>query len=199
MFYKSCKGINERVRSLLKVEYERLRLKVAEQKCGQTIQFSDFGYRSALKEIATSIAMVWFMHPTICFLIANYASIIFSKTGTLLKPNISSIILAIAQIIAGMMSSKFADAFGRKIRLTISLAGSAFGLFTLAAFSYFHENGYDVSLYMWLPVASISLIMFISNAGIIALAHICTIENYPTKVCNFKNSTINFVVCLKYT
>lgn len=188
MYYKGCSGIDERERSFLKVEYERLRLIVVEQKRSKKLQFSDFGNRMALKGIVTSIAMAWFIQTTGSFLITNYASLIFSKTGTLLDPNISPIILAVVQIIAGLMSTQLADTFGRKTILTISLAGSGIGLYILAAYSYLRENDNDVANFHWLPLLSLSFVIFISNAGIIGLAHTCAIENYPSKVRN-----LNFI------
>lgn len=167
---------------MLENEFERLKSIDEEKKCGKKIQFSDFGDRMALKGIITSIAMSWFIQTTGNYLIINYASLIFAKSGNSLDPNISSITLAIIQIVAGLISTQMGDTFGRKTILTISLAGSAFGLFALSTFSYLRENGYNVSMYGWLPLTSLSLIIFISNVGIIALAHIVAIENYPTKI-----------------
>lgn len=184
MYYKGCTGKDERERSFLKAEYERLMLIVAERKCSKKLQLSDFCNRMALKGIAISIAMAWFMQTTGSFLITNYASVVFSKTGTFVDPHISSIVLAVCQIIAGLTSTQLADSLGRKTLLTISLATSAIGLFTLAAYSYVRESGYDVTNFHWLPLLMLSIVIFISNAGIIALAHICAIENYPSKVCN---------------
>lgn len=184
MYYKGCTGIDERERSFLKAEYERLQLIVDEQKRSKRLQFSDFLNRKALKGILISIAMAWFLQTTGSFLITNYASLIFSKTGTLFDPNMSSIILAIVQIVAGLTSSQLGDAFGRKIILITSLFGSAMGLFTLAAYSYLRENDYDVTNFNSLPLLMLCFIIFISNAGIIALGHICAIENYPSKVCH---------------
>lgn len=183
MYYKGCIGKDERERSFLKAEYERLMLIVAEQKCSKKLELSDFNNRIALKGIVISIAMAWFMQTTGSFLITNYASLIFSRTGALIDTKISSIILAVVQIIAGLASSQLGDAFGRKTILIISLVGSSIGQSTLAAYSYLRENDYDVTNFNWLPLSMLSLIIFISNAGIIALAHICAIENYPSKVC----------------
>lgn len=193
MYYKGCAGIDERERSFLKAEYERLLLIVAEQKCSKKLQFSDFCNRMALKGILISIALAWFMQTTGSFLITNYASLIFSKTGALFDPNISSIILAVVQIVAGLTSSQLGDTFGRKVILITSLFGSAMGLFTLATYSYLHENDYDVTNFNWLPLLMLCLIIFISNAGIIALAHICAIENYSSKVCRLVHLLLEFV------
>lgn len=182
MYYKGCQGNTEHEKSLFKIEYERLKSVVEEQKIRPKLQIRDFCNRMAFKGIATSIAMAWLIQTTGSFLITNYASLIFGKTGTVLDPHISSIILAVVQIVAGLMSTQFGDTFGRKTTLFISLFGSAVGLFALTVYSYLRHNGYDVSNYMWLPVTCLSLVIFISNAGIIALANICAIENYPSKV-----------------
>lgn len=183
MYYKGCAGIDERERSFLKAEYQRLQLIVAEQKCSKNLRISDFLNRNALKGISISIGMAWFIQTTGSFLITNYASLIFAKTGSIFDSHTSSIILAVVQIVAGFMSSQWSDAFGRKTILIISLSGSAMGLFTLAAYSYLRENNYNVTNFDWLPLLMLCLVIFISNAGIIALAHICAIENYPSMVC----------------
>lgn len=190
MYYKGC---TEKDLSLFKAEYERLKIVVEEQKMRPNLKLKDFYNRMALKGIATSIAMAWLIQTTGSFLITNYASLIFEKTGTLLDLHISSIILAVVQIVAGLMSTQLGDTFGRKTTLFISLSGSAVGLFTLTVYSYLRHNGYDVANYMWLPVICLSLIIFISNAGIIALASICAIENYPSEVSNIQIFILLFI------
>lgn len=60
--------------------------------------------------------------------------------------------------------------------------GSAIGLFIFSVYMYLHHNGYDISNFTWLPVVVMSFIIFISNAGIIALANICAVENFQTNV-----------------
>lgn len=196
MYYKGCEGITEHERSLVKTEYERIKMIVEEQKMSKKLELKDFCNRMAFKGIATSLAMAWFIQTTGSFLITNYASLIFGKTGTMLDPHISSIILAVVQIVAGLLSTQLGDTFGRKTTLFISLSGSAAGLFILTFYSYLRHTGYDLSNYMWLPVTCLSLIIFISNAGIIALANICAIENYPSKVSSAKpisTKSINFM------
>lgn len=185
MYYKGCEGINNRERILLEAEFERLKLVVEERKLDSKFQLSDFCNRAAFKGIATSIAMAWFIQMTGTFLITNYASMIFDKSGTTINSNIASIILAALQIIGGLASTRFGDSFGRKTTLYISLSGCAFGLFTFAIYLYAHQSGYDVTHFTWLPLTCLSIIIFISSAGIVALAHICAIENFPPKVSIF--------------
>lgn len=171
-----------------------MRLIVAEAKCSKNYQICDFANRVALKGIVISIAMAWFIQTAGSFVTINYASLIIkslivSKNSPLLDPNYLSIILAVVQVVAGLMSTRLGDTFGRKTILIISLSGSAFGECTLAAYSYMHENGYDLSMFMWLPILQLSFIIFCSTAGIVALAHICAIENFPSKVRTICSST----------
>lgn len=181
MYYKGINVNSEKEKMLLHSEFERLRLVIEERKLTEKLHLSDFLNRSAMKGIVTSFAMAWFIQMTGSFLITNYASMIFEKSGTLLDPKIASIILATVQIIAGLLSTQLGDTFGRKTTLFTSLSGAAVGLFSLAIYSYLRQF-YDMSDFLWLPVVCLSLIIFISSVGIIALGHICAIENYPQKV-----------------
>lgn len=185
MYYKGCTGISERERSLLKAEYERLKMVVEERKLNKKLKLSDFCNRMALKGIATSIAMAWFIQMTGIFLIANFATLIFAKSGTSIDANIGSIILAILQIIGGLVSTQFGDTFGRKTTLYLSLGSNAVGLFTFSVYLYLREIGFDVSSYSWLPLTCLSVIIFVSSAGIVALAGVVAIENFPPQVSVF--------------
>lgn len=113
----------------------------------------------------------------------NYASYVFEKSGgSILSTNMSSIILAFVQIVGGLVSTQMGDTFGRKTTLAISLCGSIVGLISFAAYLHIRENGYDVTHFVWLPLTSLSLIIFVSSAGILALSNTCAIENFPSKV-----------------
>lgn len=186
-YYKGIEGENEREKSSLKMEFDRLKMIVNEQEQSKKLELSDFTNKMAFKGITTSIAMAWFIQCPGSFVFINYAMLIFEQSGTVLDPHISSIILAIVQIIGGLVSTQLGDTFGRKTTLFISLFGSLVGLFTFATYSYLRHNDYDVSQYMWLPVVSLSFIIFIASSGIVALAHICAIENFPPKVYLYKN------------
>lgn len=182
MYYKGCDGKTDRERELLKGEFERLKLVEKERKNNGKLALSDFCNRSAFKGIATSIAMAWFMQITGSFVITNYASLIFEKSGSILDAHYSAIVLASVQIIGGLVSSVMGDTFGRKTTLYISLFGSAAGMLTFSIYLYLRENAYDVSKYLWMPELTMAFTIFISSAGVVALANICAIENFPTKV-----------------
>lgn len=189
MFYKGCNKNNEREKTLLKVEFERMRDLENDRRANSKIGIKDICNRMAFKGIITSIAISWFMQSTGAVLIMNYASLIFEKSGTALSIDASGIILAVIQIVGSLVSTQLGDTFGRKTTLFISLSGSAVGLFVFTVYSYLRQNGYDVSSYLWLPVVCLSFVIFIASSGIVALANTCTVENFPPKV----KSSISFV------
>lgn len=182
IYYKNCDIKSERQRSLLKAEFEKLKSIEEERKQSAKIQLKDFCDRPALKGIFVSVAVSWFLQMTGCYTITNYASFIFGISGTVFGTNVSSIILAVVQIIGGLLSTQMGDTFGRKTTLSISLVGSILGLISLSVYLYLRQIGYDVSNYTWLPLVSLALIILITSAGIMALSNICAIENFPPKV-----------------
>lgn len=183
MFYKNCNGKNDREKSLLSAEMDRLKLIDDERRQSPRIRMNDVCNRMALKGITICVAMSWLCQMTGGSTLTNYASFIFGKSGTSLGVNVSSIILAVAQIVGGLVSTQFGDTFGRKTTLNISLLGSAGGLSTFATYMYLRHNGYDLTHFLWIPVTCLSFIIFIAYAGIQALINTCAIECFPPKVC----------------
>lgn len=185
MFYKRWNENDEQQRILLETEFERLKSIDEVGKKDPKLQFKDFNNRMALNGIIMSIVLSWLLQMTGCYTIVNYASYIFEKSGgTIFSTNTSSIILAIVQIIGGLVSTQMGDKFGRKTTLAISLIGSIVGLVSFAGYLCLHQMEYDVRNFIWVPLASLSLIIFITSAGIMALASTCGVENFPSKVTN---------------
>lgn len=107
---------------------------------------------------------------------------IFEKTGTKLNPYTSSIILGVALLLGSVLTTYMADSFGRKFLNIFSLVGSSFGLFAVSLYQYLNMNGHDMSAFAWVPVVSLSFVIFISSAGIFSLAFVCSVEYLPPKV-----------------
>lgn len=117
-FYKGWKENNQQQNILLKSEFERLKSIEEERKKAPKIQFKDFCNRMALKGIFVSFAVSWFLQCTGCYTFTNYASQVFAKSGkTIFSANVSSIVLAIAQILGGFVSTQVGDTFGRRTTL----------------------------------------------------------------------------------
>lgn len=180
-YYKGCEGKSDEMKAIFKTEYQRLKANEQERRKYSNIELKDFQNRMALKGFVTSIAMAWLMQTTGIVIITNFASLILEQSGTSLGVNASSIILALMQIVGGLMSTQLGD-ISRKTTLYISLSCSAFGLFTFSLYSYLRHCGYDMSQYLWVPLVSMSFIILVSSAGIVALCNTLALENFSPKV-----------------
>lgn len=112
-----------------------------------------------------------------------YSSVIFS--GLYLPSDWLFIVNTLINIIGTLLASQLIETLGRKVLLIISLAGSAFGLTTLAAFSYYDSIGFDMSMYWWVAIASFGVAKFMASVGIVPLCMVCSLELMPTKVRSF--------------
>lgn len=116
------------------------------------------------------------------FVYVSYGVLIFEKTGSSMDPYRSSIVIAVMQLVGNLCTTQLADTLGRKFLIIVSLIGSAMGNFSIALYMYLQINGHDLSAYPWIPVASISFVMFIASAGILSLYNLYIVESLPTKV-----------------
>lgn len=166
----------------LQMEFEKLKINAEESKISEKFNIKDFCNRGAVKGLVIGFAMAWFLQFTGCFIIINYAVLVFQKSETMMDPNISAIILAVLQIFGGIISTSFN--FGRRIMLCLSLFGCAIGLIGLAIFSYIDQCVYDLTNYSNLPVVGLSWVIFIACAGIAPLSNVCAVENLPPNIRN---------------
>lgn len=205
-FYKGYKGKSKQEEDAFYKEFERLKLIANERSSEEKLQASDFCMlflssfefssrfffkfqfssiavnRSALKGIGIGVTLTSLAQLTGNFAITNYAVMIFEKTGTSVDPYISSIMLAVALILGAICTTYLADQLGRKFLNIASVLGSAVGLFAVSIYHYLNMNGYDLAAFEWVPVVSLSFVIFISSAGIMALSLVCSIEYLPPKV-----------------
>ncbi len=88
------------------------------------------------------------------------------------------------QIAGTYVTTLFIDRVGRKVLLLISGSGCAIGLTVMGIFSYLFENGIDVSALNWIPVVSLSFVIFIASIGLIPIPYVIIAEVLPQKVRN---------------
>lgn len=139
--------------------------------------------RSATKGLLLGITLVAISHSTGHYMLTTYSVMIFNNAGSsLLTPHMSSILLAVALIFGSLTTTTLVDILGRKILILTSLIGSAIGLFAMAIYDYLQLNGHHLSSFTWVPVLSLSLVVFTSSAGIIPLSLLVSVENFPPKV-----------------
>lgn len=105
-----------------------------------------------------------------------------SKTGNNPNPYTATIIFGVFQIVGSLFTTQLADRLGRRVLLIASLLGAVLGQTALSIFSYLEKLDYDLTMFNWVPVASMSFVIFISTLGIIPLSTICAVEVLPIKV-----------------
>lgn len=119
---------------------------------------------------------------------------IFKRAEAEIDPYIQSIILSLFLILGSLSTTYFADILGRKVLCLISFLGSAFGLLSLSVYHYFHLRGFDLSPFSWVPVTSLSFVIFISAAGIMPMSMIVGVEYLPPKVRISQYTIIHIIV-----
>lgn len=116
------------------------------------------------------------------FILVSYAATIFKVSGSDLNPNLSSIILGCLQITGTISTYFLIDRIGRRVLLTISCGGAAIGLFVMGTYCYLATHNVDVSQYNWIPVITLSSVIYVSSIGIIPIPYIIISEVLPQKV-----------------
>lgn len=118
-----------------------------------------------------------------CFALINYAATIFSDSGAQIDPNVSSIVLATVQILGTYVSTCLVDRVGRKVLLITSAALTAVGLAVMGAYTFAGaELGWPIERYSWVPVVSLSFVMFIASIGILPLPFVVLAEVLPARI-----------------
>lgn len=135
-----------------------------------------------MKGLGIGIALVVFAQFTANVAITSYSVTIFQQTGSSYDPYLSAIALAIILILGSFFGTYFADILGRRALNFISLAGSAVGLFAISLYQYLKLNGYELAHFEWVPLFSMSAVVFLSSGGIMKLSTVCSVENLPPKV-----------------
>ncbi|XP_031623042.1 facilitated trehalose transporter Tret1-like [Contarinia nasturtii] len=164
------KQINEQEKTYEKIEQE-----------STSISFSDFCTPAAKKAI--KIAMVIGALNQFCgaFSMLNYANDIFKKAGSTLSPEKASVIVCIVQLTANFLAMALVDRAGRKLLMTISAFGTAFGLISMGLYDLYKDN---LSEYRWIPIASFSTIILIASMGMLPLTYVILSEIMPKKIKN---------------
>lgn len=207
-FYKGYKGESKKEDEAIYKELNRLKSIVHERKSEVKFQASDYCNfflffiqtfslflqrisefvfffsvnGPALKGLAKAISLTTLSTFTANHMLINYSVMVFERAETPIDPYLQSIFLAFALILGSLSTTYFADILGRKILCIISFLGSAFGLLSLSLYHYLHLKDCDLSAFGWVPVASLSFVIFISAAGVMPLSMICGIEYLPPKV-----------------
>ncbi|XP_062551189.1 LOW QUALITY PROTEIN: facilitated trehalose transporter Tret1-like [Armigeres subalbatus] len=157
------------------------------------LQLSDFVSPQARKGLFIGIFLLFLNQFCGVFAILTYAVSIFQESGSNMSPGASAIIIAAIQIVGTVASFIFIDLTGRKVLLLISTFGTGLGVSCLGTFSWLKERQFDLSGYGWIPIVSLSVMVFLFCVGLCNIPFFIIPEILPTKICNVGN-TISMIL-----
>lgn len=166
----------------LREEYELLKTTL-EKKDYEKLELSDFLTKPAKKGLIIGMFLMTLNQFSGTMALMTYTADIFKESGSNLEPNESSVIVALIQLIGVYISTICVEKFGRKFLMTVSCLGTALFFFILAAYCFLRKKtDVDLTGYEWVPVLSLSLVIFIASLGIISLPFVIMTELLPNKV-----------------
>lgn len=116
------------------------------------------------------------------FTMSNYYETIFREAGSSLSPADSSIFVSIVAFAGSYSATLTIEKIGRKFLTLGSSYGSAICLATMGFYSFLKDIDVDVSSINWLPLVSLSLLLFIACNGACSVPFVILSEIYPQNV-----------------
>lgn len=130
-----------------------------------------------------------------CFAFINYTADIFMESGSSLTPNVSAIIVAVIQVAGSTVSTFAIGNISRKLLYASTCFGVMIGLLAMGTHGYL-KNYYDMSNFNWVPIASLSFVIFIASIGLLPLTFVMLSEILPQKVRQISLETRQLIIII---
>ncbi|XP_022232404.2 facilitated trehalose transporter Tret1 [Drosophila obscura] len=197
-YYKNIKqrdNINEQQRAL--EEFEQMKLALTKGDDQQdAVTLKDFLSRPALRAYGPALVLLIANQFSGLFTMVNYMSDIFARSGSTMNPDTSTIIIGAVQILGSYVTTLLCDICGRKLLMLVSTAGVAISLISFGFFTHYAQS-YDLSAWSWLPLALMSLDIFLGNIGLVGCFFVCLVEIFPLKI-RAKAASMAIVLCSSF-
>ncbi|XP_022917221.1 facilitated trehalose transporter Tret1-like [Onthophagus taurus] len=155
-----------------------------------------FKQKSFRKGLVICLSLIAFQQFSGISIIIFYMQSIFDSTDSSISSYISTVAVAIVQLIFCVISVMIVDKLGRKVLLLYSAFGTVLALILLGAYFYFQANEYNMDFFSLLPIGSILLHMAAYNVGFGPVPFAILGEIFPpTPIA----STLTAVTCLSLT
>lgn len=118
------------------------------------------------------------------FTFLNYTASIFIEAGSVFKPNTSAVIVGTLLFVGSLVSLTIVDRFPRKFLYSVTTVVYMIGLSAMGIYSYL-KTMTDTSSFRFIPVISLSLIIFAASVGRLPLTYIIMAEIMPQNVRSF--------------
>lgn len=198
-FYKNLRKTDEH-QIIVDLEINKVQTILAnnqiESQNKTSIKWSDFTTKTSSKAILIGVVLIILNTYNGNITLSNYTKYVFDETGSNLSTDISSIIVAVIQIVGVFAATQLVDRLGRKLLILSSIIGAALGLVVLGIYMMLKlEWSIDVTVVNWIPLVSFSWCMLITSVGIQALAFTVITEIMPERI---KESGVTFCTMLMW-
>lgn len=116
------------------------------------------------------------------------------ESGSSLSPNMSAIIVAIIQIFGSTASAFAIGSMSRKLLYALTCCGTMVGLLAMGLHGYL-KTFVDTSNFDWVPIVSLSFVIFVASIGILPLTFVMLSEILPQKVSLLKLMFYDKLIC----
>lgn len=103
-----------------------------------------------------------------------------------------TIVIGVLQIVGNYVTTLLCDKYGRRILMLTSTSGAAVCLLAFGFFTYYAKDN-NLSVVGWLPLAILSIYVFMCNIGMVGCLFVVVVELFPAKVSGCLRQT-TFVV-----
>ncbi|KAL7032244.1 hypothetical protein ACKWTF_007259 [Chironomus riparius] len=184
-FLRGCRAI-EQTPEVIKSEILQIAKKVEENENTKksSLFVNELKLRSTQKALYFGIVLVLVNQLCGCFAFINYTSDIFLKSGSTLSPSLSAIIVAIIQLIGSGASVFLTEKISRKLLYSTSCCTTMLGLLAFGTHGLL-KGFLDITQFDWIPIASMSLVIFAASLGILPLTFIMLSELLPLRIRSF--------------
>lgn len=163
--------------------FSRDDLRMTDRQRGRPTLWQDLQTKAVRKAFLIGTVMMWFNQFCGLFTMMTFAGTIFQESGSSLSPNMSSIVVAVIQLLGSYCSTLCVDRFGRKILLAGSGFGIALGLTGLGLYIFCKvELLMDMDSVSWISLLCFCFPIFIGNCGIMAMPFVIVSEIFPLRV-----------------
>lgn len=118
----------------------------------------------------------------ISVILMNLHTILEAAGSIYLDSNTAAIIFAGAMLVSATIADFIIDKFGRKFLLTTSCLFTGLSLLVIAIYFTLKKNGFDVSSFSWIPIASVMFYAAVFKFGLGMVPIVMTAELFSSKV-----------------
>lgn len=126
------------------------------------------------------------------FTFLSYASAVFIESGSNFSPNVSALIAGVLLVSGSIFSVLIIDKISRRLFYSLTTIVNIVGLVSMGIYNFLKIH--QVSLvenFKFVPVVSLSLVIFVAALGRLPLTYVMMAEIMPQNIRSFGISTAN--------